>query len=143
MTQPITILNAHIPTLLQALTALDGRKEVVVIDGADGKEKRALTTIPYVFTGRARLTAGQWIAAIRGQAEILNKAHDDTVRQYATAETPNVVAPENDAKFHAVMAAMDATPFEVSLPKIAYDDLNVEENKIPVTVIGVLVPILA
>lgn len=139
---PIRILNAQIPALLQGLSALDGRKEVVEVDTADGKTKRLLNTVPFVFSGKARLTAGKWIAALRTQSEILNKVHDDLVRQYATKDNPTTVAPENEEKFRAEMASVDVTPFEVSLPAISFEDLNAETNKLPVSVIGVLAPIL-
>jgi hypothetical protein len=139
----ISIKNIHIPTLLKALSALDGRQEVIEVDAADGKTKRALNTVPYSFSGKARLRAGQWIAAVRAQAEILNDVQDKLIRQFSDKSDPTKVAPKNDEAFAVEMTAVNNDLFTVELEPIPVEDLKVEDNQIPVSVLGVLAPILA
>jgi hypothetical protein len=132
----IVFKNADLFNLLRALNSLDGRPGAPLSPGAPPE------VIPYKFGGKARLSLARWLAAVKAANDALGRTHDGLVRQFA-APGATEVSKERKQEFSDEWDKVldDTTAFE--LPKIAVEDLNVEENLLPVSVLAVISPILA
>jgi len=142
MSETTKLKNRDVQSILKALNALDGRHEVVKVM-QNGKEQSVINVVPYRIGGRTRMLCGKWLAAMKAQGELLSKVHDDLVRQYSTPDSPTAVPADKLDAWQDEWEKVLADSFEVSLAKIPMNDLNDEENQLPISVLGVLDPILA
>jgi hypothetical protein len=140
---PITIRNSDIPAAFKALQALDGAPSVVEIDTEDGKKRSMLHTTPYVFGGKARFQIAKWLIAIKTTAEALTKTHDGLVKQYAEPAKPDQVTEANMPAWREEWLKVQDDVSGFDLHPIKLDELKVEDNRIPSTVLAALLPLLA
>lgn len=145
----MAIKNATLTALSRALTALDGRPDPIEITEG-GQTRTVIHTIPYKLSGRARYAIARCLAHIKPALETFAKAHDGLVRQYSAQPdgsfyhdpfTGDVrVAPDNDAAFQAELTALQDAEADVSLHQFYVEDLNLDENAIPPTILAALEP---
>ena len=139
---PITLRNADIPLIYKALQALDGRPSPVDVESDDGKKRTMIHTQPYTFSGMARLTVARWIARLKTETESLGKTHDGLVKQYATVEVPDKVEEKRMPEWRAEWMAVQEAAQDYDLALLKYEELKPEDNKLPGSVLGLLMPLL-
>lgn len=140
MPNTVSIPNRDIVNLFKALNSLDGRPEPVNLRTREGGEEVQLILVPYSFSGKARLALARWLTAVKAANDVLVQAHDSLVREFGSAEG---VDPLRVGEFRAEWdKALDESS-EFSLPLVQIEDLKPEENKIPVSLLAVLSPVLA
>lgn len=138
---PITIRNADITYIYKAFQALDGCPKPVEIESDDGKKRTMLHVQPYSFSGTARLSIARWIARLKISAEALSKTHDDLVKQYASPGKDKVDEDKMPA-WREQWTKVQEQSEEFTVEPIAYGDLKPEDNKLPGSVLGMLLPLL-
>ncbi len=123
--------NRAILELRQALTALDGHPVPVVTESG----KTQFYTKPYAFTGSIRFRIGRMLKTVSDLADIVDKARQAIVKQYAVNER---VPPEKAEAYTGEIESLFAVENEVPLDKLAEADLKLDENELPVSVISAL-----
>lgn len=142
MSDKTIVRNKDIAPLLAALNALDGRQEAVEIKDREGNKSTVINTVPYKFSGEARLAAARWLKAMNDAHAPLKTTHDALVRQHAAPDKPEEVAPGNMRTYTDEWEAVGKLENEFDLPKIKIAGLKVEENMLPVSVLALLAPVL-
>lgn len=139
---PFILRNADIPTIYKAFQALDGRPVPVEVDTDDGKKRTLIHTQPYSFSGPARLQIAKWLQVLKTSNETLSKAHDQLVRQFSEAPKFDKVPDDKMDAFRTewLKVQEESQQFEQAPVKLA--DLKIEDNKLPGTIVAVLLPLL-
>lgn len=131
---------AQLYALLAAHQALDGHEKIV----RDAQGERAVTT-PYTLGGLTRLALAQNISAIEGVVRGFEKVRKDLIRQHA-GETGSFDETDEGraalARCNREVATILEQEREVSLARIKSEDLRLDQNPIPGTVLSGLMPIL-
>lgn len=132
-----TIRRAELHALFHALSALDGR-QVIVKDG-DGGE--AIAVIPYAFDGKTRMKIARARRLARADVEDYNEANNLLIRELDPSGTVKRTSPQWGTYTERRDQLMRA-PVEIELPRIALDELKLETNAIPPSVLDGLAPVL-
>jgi hypothetical protein len=83
----------------------------------------------------------KWMNRLKSAHDDLSKTHDALVKQHA--DGGDAVSAEKLADFHKAWNEVQDTAVMFDLPKVSIDALRPEENRIPITVLSALEPILA
>ena len=147
MSETITLRGRDVYYIRNALNALDGRPEAVSVKPPGRSESESQVILkPYTFSGRARYQISKWNVEVRRALESLDEARKKLVSQYADpthlVDGAEQGAPANVVLFDKDWAAVLSEPVQFSLSPIRFDDLRVDENLIPPSVLAVLDPIL-
>jgi len=133
--ESIDMTNAQARELFIALSNLDGYDRVVK-DGAS--EKVAKT--PYQFGGGFRLAVGRNLAAAKSVVDPFDTAQKALFLQYANGA--DKLSGDAQVKFSTELDKLLAAHVRLELVKFKSDELKLNDNPIPGTVIQGLQPIL-
>lgn len=113
-----------------------------IIKDENGKEKTV--SLPYKFSGKARWNMTKALNKLKSVNEDFVKTRDNLIKEASNGI--GVIEPSDQAAIRAVTTKLEEIlEEEVELSgvlKIKVDDLNLEENPIPVAVLSLLAPIL-
>lgn len=118
-----------------ALSSLDGYQRVIK-DEATKTEK--VVFVPYSFSGKTRWNLGKAITITKRAADDLNKVKDDLIREISGGDR---IAPEDHASvtaFNLKWIEVLQTQEEVPILSLTLDELNLDVNPIPSSVLSVL-----
>lgn len=132
-TKTIAVKNRDIHNLLRALNALDGRPEPVTV-----KDETQIIIVPYKIGAKTRLAAAKWLGEMKKTADALSKTHDGLVRQFADPKEPEKVDQKKNAEFTKEWEGVNDCVTEIALEPLKLDDLKIEENQLPISVLSVL-----
>jgi hypothetical protein len=129
----IAVKNRDIHNIVRALNALDGRPEAVTV-----KDETQILVVPYKIGAKTRLLAAKWLNAAKAVADTVSKTHDGLVRQFADPKEPDKVAPAKNDEFAKEWDLVQDATNEFALDPLKLDDLKIEENQLPISVLSVL-----
>jgi hypothetical protein len=121
----------NILILRAALLALDGLDQPVEVRG-----QLQLVKKPFTFSGRARLKIARNLRAVEAAFQDYDAARIGLVRELAGGadQVPDALL----AKFHALHADLLQEHVDVSLTPLIEDELNLDDNQIPHSVLSIL-----
>lgn len=127
--------------LAQAIAALDNSPEKIVKQGEGQPDK--VVRLAYDISGTARLALFRNLRELNSQLDDFDKTRIATVKKIWGERTPDKDKDEAEfARFQKEFGVLLDTPIEVKLTRIKTDDLRLDQNPIPLTVLSALTPIL-
>ncbi|HEY0966926.1 MAG TPA: hypothetical protein VGD88_06025 [Opitutaceae bacterium] len=138
--ESLKLKYAQLVELGSALSALDGAQRVV--PQGDGKPSAVVFTA-YELGGKTRLVIARNVAAIKTPLEAFEQTRQALLKQVSPGAPEKVATdPELTAKFIALWNDATKDPVTVDLAKIPEDDLKLDANAVPPSVLTALLPIL-
>lgn len=132
-TKPLTILDCQ--NILGGLTALDGHTEL--------SKDNAPVTVSYQFgSARFRLALQQNIAALNAMQQDFTKSMQGVFKEIAGEAAEIKPGTPEMARYTRQMNDAQALPCAANLTRIKADDLKLDKNEIPGSVLGALDKIL-
>jgi hypothetical protein len=132
--EPVKVHVRDLNVMLSGLSSLDGAEKLV-------GEK--LVRMPYEFAGPTRWAIAYNLTIVRNQVQVQNAAKADIVR--AIANGGSRIEPtdtESMARFSAEYQKLIDTEITVELMRIPLDELQLDKNAIPPTVLSALAPMI-
>ena len=138
--EQIKLKASDCPELLASLNALDGSERVV----DQGKEAPAkVVRLSYDFAGKTRFAISRNIAALKATVQVLDDTRTMLIKQ-AAGGAMEIKSDEKDkqAAFLKLWSDALAQPVMLDLQRLKEEDLKLDANPIPGTVLAGLTPIL-
>ncbi len=125
----------NVLTLRAALTALDGIDQPVEVRG-----QLQLVKKPFTFSGRCRLKIARNLRAVEEAFRDYDAARIGLVRELASGaeKVPDELLP----RFHALHFDLLQEDIDVPLTPLTEDELSLDDNQIPHSVLAVLLQFL-
>jgi len=137
--EPIKLKVSDLLALQQGLAAFDGQQKVVPQGDAPAK----VVLVPYELSGKTRWIIAQNLAALQPQVKAADDARNALVKQIGgEAGTIAAVDSAKVSKFTAAYNEILAQPLTVELTKVKLEDLKLDANPLPPTLLSSLNPII-
>lgn len=135
MSTKIKVKNSQLNPILNALKNLDG-KPVPVKSG----EQVAIVNEPYQFSAKTRWNIVRNIKAVEGHVDDLEKTRIALVKSFA--KDGSEVSKEDMPEFQKEFGELIAQECEVGVLMLKEEDLNLDKNDIPGSVLAHLLPLI-
>lgn len=138
--ESLKLKYAQLAELGSALTALDGAQRVV----PQGEDKPAAVVFTaYEFSGKTRLAIARNVGALKAPLQAFEDTRQALLKQVSPG-APEKVAGDPDlvAKFALLWAEATKDPVTVDLTKLSEDELKLDANAVPPSILTALLPIL-
>jgi hypothetical protein len=137
--EPIKLKVADALALNAALSSLDGQQKVV----PQGEAPAKLVVVPYEFSGKIRWTIAQNLTALAPSVKSADEARNALVKQVG-GESGTIAATDSVrvSKFTAAYNEILTQPLTVELTKVKLEELKLDANPIPATLLSALTPIV-
>lgn len=122
--------------MLLGLRALDGYERVI----KDGERERVVQEL-YKLGGGLRFQIAKDIAKLTIVADALHKARNDLVRGLSGGK--DRIPPEKAGEFYAEERAMLDAQQDIELSMIQVEELKLDQNPIPGSILALLAPLLS
>lgn len=138
MAESLSLTLREIINLNAALVALDGYIRII----KDDKGEKAVT-VPYIFGGRTRSKLSQMFVLTKRFADGYVKTRDDIIKEISGGDRINENDHENVKKFNIESnKALDCNIMVEGIMFISFDDLKLDDNPIPGSILAALAPII-
>lgn len=133
----MTLNNQQVLSLSEAITALDGSRVTLLVDGKAVEVWRG-----YKLSPKSRLALARAQGVLSGLTADFHRAKDALIKQHAGGESAIGPASPHFNSFSNDFRALTQQPVETALPVITEKDLHLDENEIPISVLNALLPII-
>lgn len=135
--ETISLQGAEALGVLQALTAMESYEEPVEVT-EDGVTQTKMVKRRYKYSGSTRMKVAKNIAALKAVGQAVYDARNDLIRSFGGDTVP----PERVSEFVLEEQKLLGVKHDVSMHKLTMDDLQLEENDLPATVLTNLLPLI-
>lgn len=136
----VKLKHAQLQELSIALSALDGAQKVV----PQGEAPAKVVHVAYEFGGKTRLAIARNLSALRRTLEEYEATRVQLLNQVSNGQPDKVQGDTAlSAKFYELWRQATAEPAKIDLTLIKTDDLRLDANAIPGSILSALTPVLS